>query len=121
VRVGTANPVCIRVDYQLLRRGRSQKQSKVKSAPDVSEDPLQRNQMGLPWVVHIKADLLNNIGDVWSSKGKILQGTDETPEVCRVLNGNTIRYQIAVNWSGEWLALGHSIAVEDIKHILLLR
>ena len=54
--VRTAGPVCIRVDYQLRGRGRAQKQSKVKSAPDVSEDPLQCNQMGIPWVVHMKAD-----------------------------------------------------------------
>ena len=95
----------------------------MESAPNIMNNPLQSNQLRPPWVVHMKTDLLNSIGDAWPSEGKILQGTSETPEIHRILNRNTIcrKLWIAVDWSGDWLALGHASPVEDVKHILPLR
>jgi hypothetical protein len=42
--------------------------------------------MGLPWIMHVEANLLDDVGDVGASERQVLEGPDETPEVSRINN-----------------------------------
>jgi len=72
--------------------------------------------------MHVEADLLNGIGKIWSSEGQILKSTSKAPEVCSILNRNTICIElwVAINQGGTGLALGHTSSGEYVKHILSL-
>jgi len=72
------------------RGGRSQKQYHVQSTTDVPEYALQSYQMRLPRIMHIEADLLNGIGNIWSGQSQIMESTSKAPEGCSILNRNTI-------------------------------
>jgi hypothetical protein len=49
------------------------KQTIVKSALEVVEDPLCNHEMGLLRVVHVEAHLLDRIGDVEPGEGEVLE------------------------------------------------
>jgi hypothetical protein len=47
-------------------------QTEVNSASDVAKEALQRSKVGLPWVMHMEADLLDNIGEICLSESGVL-------------------------------------------------
>lgn len=44
----------------------------MESIVDVPQNVLESCKMRVPWIVHMQADYLNNVGDVWSGEGEIL-------------------------------------------------
>jgi hypothetical protein len=54
-------------------------QAIVHSAAEVAEEALEGSEVGLPRIMHMKAQLLNCISDVRSSEGEVLQSTSKTP------------------------------------------
>jgi hypothetical protein len=85
---------------------------------DVPEDALQSNEVRLPRIMHVEADLLDCVGNIWSAEGQILKGASKAPEICSILNKNTIFTElwVAIDRSGTWLALGHASTSKDVKH-----
>jgi hypothetical protein len=46
--------------------------AQVKSATDITKDPLQGCKMRLARIMHVKTHLLNGIGNIWPSEGEVL-------------------------------------------------
>lgn len=63
----------------LLIGGGASKETVVDSASKIAKDPLDRTQMRLTGIMHIKADVLNDIGDIGPSEGEIPESIDEAP------------------------------------------
>jgi hypothetical protein len=42
--------------------------------------------VGLPWIMHVEADLLDDIEVVGVGERQVLEGPDEAPEVSRISN-----------------------------------
>jgi hypothetical protein len=51
----------------------------VKRAPEVPEEALESREVRLSGIMHVKADLLNCIGDVRPGEGEVLKGPGKTP------------------------------------------
>jgi len=80
--------------------------------------------MRLPRIMHVKADLLYCICNIWTSEGQIPQGAGEAAKIRRICNWNTIicrKLRIGVDWSGTRLAISHTSSLKNIHHILSLR
>jgi hypothetical protein len=58
------DPVTIGVDNELGRQGPVEKKLVVKSALKVPKNPLHISKIRLLRMMHVEAQLLNNIGDV---------------------------------------------------------
>jgi hypothetical protein len=41
---------------------------------------------GLPWIMHVEANLLDDVGDVGAGERQVLEGPIEAPEVSRISN-----------------------------------
>jgi hypothetical protein len=55
-------------------------QAVAHSASEVAEEAIEGTEVvGFPRIMHMKAQLLNCISDVWSSEGEVLQSTSKTP------------------------------------------
>lgn len=63
VRVGAANPINVGVDHQLRSR-RETKEVVVEGTMKVAKDALDSGEVGLMRGVHVKAHLLDCVGDV---------------------------------------------------------
>jgi hypothetical protein len=70
-RVRAANPVHVGVDDQLKNRRRPKRKATLKGVAEAAKNPLGSGEVGLPWGVHVKAHLLNRIGDVWLGKDEV--------------------------------------------------
>jgi hypothetical protein len=68
-RVGAASLVGVGVDHELRRRGRSKEKVVVDGVVEVAKGPLECGEMGLLWGVHVKAHLLDGVGDVGPGEG----------------------------------------------------
>jgi hypothetical protein len=42
---------------------------------------LHDSVVGLPWIMHVEADLLDGVGDVGAGERHVLEGLGEAPEV----------------------------------------
>ena len=93
----------------------------MKSAPDVAQNLLESDEMRLSWIMHIEADLLNRISNIWPGKCEVLQGASKAPKI-RILNMNSIsrELRVVVHRSRDWLAIYHASPTEDINHVLVL-
>lgn len=40
----------------------------VNGALNVSQNPFKGSEMGFPWIMHVKTDLMNDISYVWTSE-----------------------------------------------------
>jgi hypothetical protein len=75
--------------------------------------------------MHVKTDLLNSVGNVRPSEGKILQGAGETAEVSGLripqeCASGSRQLGISVDRSRGRLAIGHACPVQNIQHVLVL-
>jgi len=84
VSVWTTSPISIVVDDKICRSRWSKHETKVKSASNIAKNPLQGSKVRLPRIVHMKADLLNNIHNVWAGEGQVLKSSSKTAEVCSI-------------------------------------
>jgi hypothetical protein len=89
VSLRTTSPISVSVDNQLSRGGAEKDQVGVDRATDVAEEALQRSKMGLPWFMHMKANLLNSIGEVRPGESEVLWGSNKTPVGSRIRHGIT--------------------------------
>jgi len=70
--IRTTSPVSISI-YHKISRGRwSQQKAEVESATNIAKDALQSRQVRCSRIMHVEADLLNSIGNVWPCEGQIL-------------------------------------------------
>jgi hypothetical protein len=79
--------------------------------------------MRLPGGVHVKAHLLDGVGDVWPGEGQILQHTCEALVGYRVSDRWLVvlrELRPSVNRRGVGLAVGHASPLQDVKSILAL-
>jgi hypothetical protein len=74
-------------------------------------------------IMHVKADLLDGIGDVGAGERQVLEGPDEAPVLSRISNkrprlGGDL--DLCVHGRQNRLAVHHSSMLKDIKSILTL-
>ena len=88
----------------------------------VLENALQIAQMRFPGIIHVQADLLNSIRNIWSGEGEILKGTSDTAIVCRVGDCDTISKElgVSIHRGAAGLAVEHTSTFQNIQHILTL-
>jgi len=82
----------------------------VKSALDVAENALQSSQMRFPRIMHMKANLLDGVGDVRPSEGQVLESTSKTPKLRGISNWGAICSRdlgVRIHWSQTRLAIRH--------------
>jgi hypothetical protein len=123
VSVGTTRPVNISVDDELGWRGTLKKQVVVEGALEVAEDPLRSPEMGLSWVVHVEAHLLDHVGDIGPGEGEVLRIPGQVAVGGRVTDGGAhVRGDLgmSVNRHGAGLAVAHANALVDIPSVLTL-
>jgi hypothetical protein len=78
-RVGAASPVSIGVDHKFQRRGWSEEEAVVEGALEIVHNPLESDEVGLPWCVHMKTHLLNGVGDIGPGEGVVLDRACQAP------------------------------------------
>jgi hypothetical protein len=63
--VRTTSPISISVDNKISQSRQSQQETKVESASNVAQNPLESREVRLTGVVHMKADLLHSVCNIW--------------------------------------------------------
>jgi hypothetical protein len=79
--------------------------------------------MGLPWCVHMKAHLLDDIGDVGPGEGEVLECACQAPIRHRVDDRGPVglrELRLGVNRHGAGLAVGHASSLQNVGGILTL-
>jgi GMP synthase-like glutamine amidotransferase len=74
--------------------------------------------------MHIKADLLNSIGNVRPCESQVLQGACKAAVGGGVCHGRTIicrDFGTSVNRSGARFAVTHAVPTKDVQNVLPLR
>jgi hypothetical protein len=110
-RVGAASPVSVCVDHELRHRGGSKEKAVVNVATEVAQDPLESVEMGLPRGVHVKARLLDDVGDVGPGEGQVLVGAGEALVGHRVDDWGSVilrELRLSVDMRGAGLAVGYA-------------
>ena len=73
--------------------------------------------------MHEQADLLNGVGDVRPSEGKVLKCTSKTPVMCGVREEIAVgggEFGASVNGCGNGFTIEHLSAVKNLQSVLLL-
>jgi hypothetical protein len=78
--------------------------------------------MLLIWDMHIKAHMLDGVGDVGRGEDEVLQGLDKTSVAggighWGIVGGGLI---LSVHRSHTWLTIGHAGTLEDVDYVLAL-
>jgi hypothetical protein len=79
--------------------------------------------VGLPWCVHMKAHLLNGVGDVQPGEGEVLECARQAPVRCRVGDrGHVVlrELRLSVDRHGAGLAVGHASPLQNVDGVLTL-
>jgi len=87
----------------------------VKCTTDVAQDPLQGSQMGFSRVVHVEADLLNSIGNIWSGEGEVLECACQAAKISRIRERCTINCRnlgVGVSRSRKRFAVCHTSPIK---------
>jgi hypothetical protein len=76
--------------------------------------------MGLPGVMHVQANLLNCIGNIWPGEGEILESPSKTAVLTGICNRGTISRElgVSVHRSATQLAVTHTSSLQNIQHVL---
>jgi hypothetical protein len=78
---------------------------------------------GLPWIMHVEANLLDDVGDVGAGERQVLEGPSEAPEVSRISNrrpGLGRDLDLRVHWCQNRLAVHHASSLKNIESKLML-
>jgi hypothetical protein len=75
----------------------------------IAQNVLESCQMRFPWSVHVKAHLLNNIGNVGPGESHVLKCTSQAAKICSMLFLKESSYGgrqlgIGVDWGAAGLA-----------------
>jgi len=78
--------------------------------------------MRFPGVVHVEANLLNNISNIWTSKSEILKSTSNTVIGGGVGNCSSIGRElgVSIHRGAARLAVNHASTVKNTQNILTL-
>jgi hypothetical protein len=79
--------------------------------------------VGLPWIMHVEADLLDGVDDVGAGERWVLEGPGEAPEVSRVSNRRprlSGDLGLRVHWHQNRLAVHHTSSLKNIESKLTL-
>jgi hypothetical protein len=80
-------PVRIHVDRQLGGGGRaSQVEAEVQGASHIAQDVLHRSEMRLSGIMHMKANLVDDVGDVRAGERQVLEALNEAPKLSWISN-----------------------------------
>jgi hypothetical protein len=67
-----------------------QVETKIQGTPYVPKNSLDKSKMRHPWSMHMKTDLLNSIGDIWTRQSKILKSTSQVSILSSIRNKITL-------------------------------
>jgi hypothetical protein len=85
--IRTTHPICICVDHQLRGAGEaSQVEVEVQGASQIAQEALYRDEVRLPGIMHVKEDLLDDVGDVVVGERQVLEGPGEAPDLSQISN-----------------------------------
>jgi hypothetical protein len=90
---------------------------------EIAKDPFGSNKVIFSRIMHMKAHLLDSIGNVRPGEGEVLEGTHKAAISSGISNGRAgISWYLctSVNWSGARLAVTHAMAIKYIQCILPL-
>jgi hypothetical protein len=80
-------PVHVGADRQLGGGGgATQAEAEVQGASQIAQDALHRSEVRLPGNMHMKSNLLDDVGDVGAGKRQVLESPDEAPKLSRISN-----------------------------------
>jgi hypothetical protein len=98
-------------------------EAEVHEASQIAQDALHRVDVRLPRIMHMKANLLDDIGDVGVGERQVLEGLDESPELSRISNRRPKSDKdlgLRVHGRRDRLAVYHASALKDIESELAL-
>jgi hypothetical protein len=97
--------------------------AEVQRASQIAQDTLHRDEVGLPGIMHMKANLLYDIGDIGVSECQVLEGPGETLELNQISNrraGSGGDLGLRVHGRQDRLAVHHASALKDVESELAL-
>jgi hypothetical protein len=117
--IRATHPVCICVEHQLRGGGRaSQVEAEVQGASQIAQDALHRGEVRLPGIVHMKANLLYNIGDVEAGECQVLESPSEAPKLSRISNRRPRSDKdlgLRVHGRRDQLVVHHASVLKDVE------
>jgi hypothetical protein len=87
------------------------------------QSALHGGEVGLPWIMHVEADLLDVVGDVGAGEHQVLEGPSEAPEVNWINNrrpGLGGDLGLCVHQRRNRLAVHHASSLKNIESKLTL-
>jgi hypothetical protein len=87
---------------------------------NVVKNPLDETPVYITRRMHVKAHLVDSVGDIRSCEHQVLQGADDTMVECSIsgrLASGGKRFRLGVDWCGRRLAIHHASAIEDISGV----
>jgi hypothetical protein len=84
---------------------------------------LHGGEVGLPEIMHVEADLLDNVGDVGAGERQVLEVPNEAPEVSQLSNRRPRLGEdlgLCVHWHQNRLAVHHASSLKNIESKLML-
>jgi hypothetical protein len=98
-------------------------QTILQSAMDIPKNPLDKSEMRCTRSMHMKTDLMHNIGNVRSGKGEILKCTSQTSILSSVRQELALgvrKLRLSINRSSCRVAVSHASTLKNIHGILAL-
>ena len=91
------------------------------STLEVPKDPLDRTQVWLPGIMHVKTELADNIRDVEPGEGETLKIAGKTTVGSGIADTRTVArdFGLRVHQCRAWLAIQHTSMHQDIQGGLL--
>jgi hypothetical protein len=121
--VRAADPIRISIHNKLRWSRPRNNQTEAEGALKVPKDPLGSHKVNFPGIMHVKADLLDSIRNVGSSKCQVLECTCKAAVGSGISNRRTSicrNFGTGVNRSGARLAVAHPMASKNVQDVLTL-
>jgi hypothetical protein len=93
-------------------------EAEVKGASQIAQDMLHRDEVRLPGIMHMKANLLDDVDDVGAGERQLLEGPSEAPELSQISNmspGSGGYLDLCVHGHRDQLTVHHASVLKDIK------
>jgi hypothetical protein len=117
-------PVHIRVDRQLGGGDKaSQVEAEVQGFSQIAQDALHRGEVRLLGIMHMKENLLDDVGDDGVGERQILESPGEAPELNRISNRRLRSGRdllLCVHGHRDRLAVHHASVLKDVESELAL-
>lgn len=122
--VGIDGPVGVGVNNQIWLCGRLKEKPEMECTANEPQNSLERCMIWFPRIMHMKAKLLYNVGDVQSGEGDVLKSTHTTPGIYGITNRSVVHsghLGTSVHGHRTRITCIHASAVKYLKHVLVLR